>query len=124
MRRRIVLLIIVMPLCFLTICSASDDTDQQLRSKWVTMTEFLKQGNTERALELIHPSTRNNYAIMYEAIKDKLPQITSTQRDLNPIKIKNDYAMYELTTKENGKTYSYEVIFSKDLNGTWYILEY
>jgi hypothetical protein len=35
--------------------SSGDDTDQQLRAKWNAMTSYLKQGNTEKALELIHP---------------------------------------------------------------------
>ena len=110
--------------CIMAVSSADDDTDQQLRAKWNAMTSFLKQSNTTKALELIHPATSNNYAIMFQAVKDKLPQITSTQIDLKLIKIQNDYAEYELTTKEKGKLYSYEVVFQKGQDGKWYIFEF
>jgi hypothetical protein len=108
----------------MAVSSADDDTDQQLRAKWHAMISFIEQGNTKEALKLIHPETRNDYAIMFQAVKYNLPQIISEQIDLKVIRIKNNYAIYELTTNENGKLYSYEVTFSKGEDGKWYILHY
>ena len=123
-RRIIAIFTVVIVSCIMAVSSADDDTDQQLRDKWNAMTSFLKEGNTKKALELIHPATRNNYAIMFQAIKDKLPQIISTEIDLKVIRIQDTYAYYELTTKEKGKLYSYEVVFQKGQDGKWYIFEF
>ena len=124
MRRILTLLTVIMVLSIVAISSVADDIDHQLRSKWNEMTSFLKQGNTEKALELIHPAKRNNYAIVFQATRDKLPQITSTQVDFKVIKIYDDYAQYELIAKEKGELYSYEVVFEKAQYGKWYIKEF
>jgi hypothetical protein len=62
--------------------------------------------------------------MMFRELKDKLPQITSTQVDFKFIRMSDRTAKYELTTKENGKLYSYDVDFEKAQDGKWYIKDY
>ncbi|PKN36986.1 MAG: hypothetical protein CVU62_12895 [Deltaproteobacteria bacterium HGW-Deltaproteobacteria-2] len=123
MKKNIACITILMVFC-ITAVSLGEDTDQNLRAMWNTMTSYLKQGNTEKALKLIHPMTRNKYAIMFQAIKNELPQIMSTQIDFQLVRISDDTAEYTLKTKENGKLYAYEVEFEKWQDGKWYIKEY
>ncbi len=88
------------------------------------MTNFLKKGDTQNALRLIFPARRVTYKVMFTALGPKLPAITSTQVDFEVLEIREDTAKCELTTNENGKTYSYEVIFLRDQNGNWWIYDF
>ena len=100
------------------------EIDNLLRSKWISMTNDLSSGNTENALAHISSYTRESYEEIFNVLSNQLPSIVSTQTELNLISIKDNIAIYELVTLENGKVYSYEVIFLNDTNGIWKIKEF
>ncbi len=100
------------------------DLDTLLRAKWTAMTNSLSNGDTATALTYIFSGTRTLYEEMFNALIDQWPSIVATQTEFNRISITNNVAKYELVTLENDTTYSYEVIFIKDENGIWMIMEF
>lgn len=121
MQRLVTLSLILFMLLAVPFLAQADSLDNHLNGKWETMAGYLKQGNTEGALSLIHPHVRKKYAEMFQALKGQLPRIASTEIELKRKEVGDRYAKYELATKEGGKLYSYDVIFVKDDNGTWWI---
>jgi hypothetical protein len=61
---------------------------------------------------------------MFNALVTEMPSIILTQIELNLISSRNNVARYELVTSENGKLYSYEVVFITDKDGLWKIKEF
>lgn len=100
------------------------EIDTLVKGKWTSMIESLNRGDVATALLYISPVTRASYQAMINALINQLSSIVSTQKELNLISIKGDVAKYELVTLENGKIYSYEVIFIKDTNGLWMMQEF
>jgi len=90
-----------------------------LQGKWNAMTTSLSNQDVTTALTHISPASRTVYQQMFTAIVGQLPAIIATQSEFNFISIRDGQAKYELVTTENGKIYSYEVIFSKDSAGLW-----
>ena len=101
-----------------------NDIDTLLRDKWNLLNSYLRQGDEAKALELMHPLARKDYAIMFQALRNQMPQIVSTEKDFRQIVIKDNRAKYELITKEDAGIYSYDVIFIKDHDETWYIYSF
>jgi len=100
------------------------EIDNLLKGKWEGMKNSLDYKDTSKALTYIFPDKKTSYQDMFNALLDQLPFIVATQREFNLISIKNKVATYELVTSENGKVYSYEVIFVNDTNGVWMIYEF
>jgi PKD repeat protein len=100
------------------------ELDNLLRGKWTSMKNSLSTKDIENALTYISAHTKTSYREMFNALIDQLPLIVSTQIDFNLISIKNKVARYELVTAENGKIYSYEVIFINNTNGIWMINDF
>lgn len=98
--------------------------DKLLRSRWEGMINDLSNGEAATALNYIIDVNRVPYQTMFNALIDQLPSIIATQKELNLISIGNGVAEYELVTLENGKTYSYEVIFVKGSDGLWKIQDF
>ena len=98
--------------------------DALLRAKWEAMRNSLSIGDTTRALTYISSGTRTSYQEMFNALIDQLPSIVATQTAFTLNYITDNIAKYKLVTIENSITYSYEVIFIKNENGLWFILEF
>ena len=116
----LLILSIISPLCL----SHADNIENTLRNKWASMINYLKKGNEEDALRLIHPDKRAEYEAMFKALGTNLKIIVSTQIEFNVVEITNYDAKFELVTDEGGTTYSYEVTFLRDQNGKWWIYEF
>lgn len=95
-----------------------------LKGIWTAMTDALKKGNNVLALSYIHPHSQPTYQKIFTVLGDHLPTITATQKDFRLISFAERWAKCELLTVEGGKTYSYEVIFIKEDDGSWKIWEY
>lgn len=100
------------------------EMDRMLRNKWSNMIESLRIGDMTGALNRISSETRKTYEEMFNALEAQLSAIVITQTELNLMSIKNRSAKYELVTLENGKIYSYEVVFINNKNGIWMIKEF
>ncbi len=122
--KSLVLCLLIAAIAFPISLSSADDIFETLRDKWTAMTDSLKKGDTQSALGYIYPGSRIAYKEMFEAIGPEVKAITATQTGFKIKEIREDYAKCELTTEENGTTYSYEVVFLKDKDGNWWIYEY
>lgn len=98
--------------------------DASLRAKWFAMTNSLSAKDITTALTYVSPSTRTIYQQMYSAIIDQLPAMVATQTGFELVSIKDNVAIYELVTLENGEAFSYEVLFIKDASGLWMIQDF
>lgn len=98
--------------------------DNLLKGKWTFMIDALNQGNVPSALTKIAPNNQARYQTMFTVLGNQLPSILATANAFNLISITDSVAKYKLLTTENSKTYSYEVIFIKDVDGLWKIKEF
>ena len=98
--------------------------DTLLQAKWNAMTNSLSAKDITTALTYVSPSTRAIYQQMYSAIIDELPAMVATQTGFELVSIKDNVAIYELVTLENGEAFSYEVFFIKDANGLWMLQDF
>ncbi len=58
--------------------------DALFRSQWQYLTDALQRGDTAAALNLILPSKRAKYQMMFNALGDQLPAIVAKDLTLNP----------------------------------------
>jgi hypothetical protein len=84
----------------------------------------LINGNITNALTYITAETKAIYEEMFSALIELLPSIMVAEQEFNMISIKNGVGRYELVTLENGRLYSYEVIFAQNKNGLWMIKDF
>lgn len=98
--------------------------DTLLKGKWISMIDALNRGDTAIALTQISSGSQALYQTMFSILSAQLSSIIATERGFNLIDITDNVAKYKLLTLENGKTYSYEVLFIKDTDGLWRIKEF
>ncbi|MBI5591267.1 MAG: carboxypeptidase regulatory-like domain-containing protein [Deltaproteobacteria bacterium] len=98
--------------------------DTLLRAKWSAFAGAMQQKNTASALNMMLPYSRDKYQIMFNLLKEQLPNIVSTYVDLVLDSIREDRAWYKLTAMENGSLFAYRVGFMMDTNGLWLIREF
>ncbi len=103
---------------------SSSAVDGNLRLLWESHRNALARHDIKTALDMIHPSERTRYQQMFAALSGKLPEIVSTYRELNLVRLTGRGAQYELVTRENKNRYSYQVDFVKDDNNQWFIYSY
>ncbi|MDP3298313.1 MAG: hypothetical protein Q8N09_12140 [Thermodesulfovibrionia bacterium] len=123
-REKIVLGLLILSIIFPLYLSYADNIENTLSDKWTSMINYLKKGDTQNALRLIHPDKRAEYEAMFKALGTNLKIIVSTQIEFNVREITNYDAKFELVTNEGGTTYSYEVTFLRDQDGKWWIYEF
>ena len=98
--------------------------DAILKGKWEKVNFALMSGNVEGALEYFTLKSKENYRIIFNALKDQMQVILGTFVEVNLINVYDIIAEYELLSNENGKRYSYPVVFMKGGHGIWKIKNY
>ncbi|MBI3606066.1 MAG: hypothetical protein HY202_08600, partial [Nitrospirae bacterium] len=98
--------------------------DTLFKGKWNTMINALTKGDTQTAVNQIIGPNQADFQNLLNALGTQLPSILATSQSLNFISLTNNAAIYKLLTVENGMTYSYNVVFVKDLDGLWKIQEF
>ena len=101
-----------------------NEIDALLRGKWMSMIEALTQGDIPTALSQIFLGSQASYQTMFSVLSGQILSIIATEREFNLIDVTDNVAKCKLLTMENGKTYSYEVLFIKDNDGLWKIREF
>ena len=102
----------------------ASDLDALLRAKWEAMTNSLSTEDITTALTYISESTRTDYEEMFNALIGQLSSIVATATEFNLISNTDHIVKYELVTTENSELYAYEVVFIKNKDGIWMILEF
>ena len=74
---------------------------------------------------MMHPVSSVRYQTMFNLLKDQLPAIVATHANLTLVSIINEErAWYDLRASESEGQFTYRVVFVKDTNGLWRILEF
>jgi hypothetical protein len=99
--------------------------DALLRAKWAAFSSALINKDITTALTMMHPVSSARYQTMFNLVKDQLPNIVATHTGLFFVSIINgERAWYDLKASESGGQFIYRVVFVKDANGLWRILEF
>lgn len=90
-----------------------------LRRKWEGMRDALKNGDVEGAVAYFTERSKDRYRMVFEALRDQLPQIVDTFTEFNIRKLYENYAEYVVVANEGGKLYAYPGMLQKDGSGIW-----
>ena len=90
-----------------------------LGDKWNAMKAALRRGDVDAALQFIRIDSRQRYREMFTHLTVDLAQIDTVLTDIKPVKIDAMGAEFEMLRVEDGKTYSYFVLFVRDYDGIW-----
>lgn len=103
-----------------------DETDEELRRLWSTMISYAGNGNFDKALELFHPIKRKDQAVIFKELKNEWPRLIKEQIEFRRVDINDErgFARYELVTNEQDGKHRYGILFQKDQNDHWYIVEF
>lgn len=125
MKRKLILLtlIFILSLNFTAHAGESIDAniDKDLKAMWVSMINRLSAGDIEGALKFITYSSRWKYEKEFTSVKDRLPEISSKIRKIEPVYIKDDEAKYRVRIGNPDDEYTHYVWFRKDIFGLWKI---
>jgi hypothetical protein len=99
--------------------------DNLLRAKWEEMKTALVSGDIDKAMEYYHEDTKQGYRDALTVLGSQLlVSIFTTPEQLILIEVRDRYAKYEYVSEEEDVTYSYPLVFLKDPDGIWRILQY
>ncbi|MGV7223482.1 MAG: DUF4124 domain-containing protein [Nitrospinales bacterium] len=98
------------------------DLDKLLRSKWNKMREALSRNEIEKAVSYFSDSTKDVFRKTFSALPpEKRSQLAQDLGDIQFIKERGNTVEYDLRTTEDGKKYSYFLLFEKGYDGVWRI---
>jgi PKD repeat protein len=98
--------------------------DSLLRAKWEGMKTALVSGDMDKAMEYYHEDTKQGFRDALTVLGPQLVAIFTAPEQLMLIEVRDRYATYEYISEEEGVTYSYPLVFLKDPDGIWRILQY
>ena len=101
--------------------SAEQRVDSEIKALWSAMVTRLIEKDIEGALGYFSYSTRGRYREQFNLIKERLPEIFSGMRDIEPVYIKGDEAKYRVRIREDGGGHTGYIWFGKDILGRWKI---
>ena len=90
-----------------------------LVGKWNAMKAALRRGDVDAALQFVRLDSRQRYREMFTHLTVDPAHIDEVLSDLKPVKIDRMGAEFEMLRIEDGKTYSYFVLFVRDYDGVW-----
>jgi hypothetical protein len=97
------------------------ELDNLLRAKWEWMRANLASGDIERALVVFDEDAQVHYRELFNVLSTMLPTITQDMSDIQLIELMPNAAIYDIQTMRDGVTYSFQLLFTQDLNGLWRI---
>lgn len=95
--------------------------DPELRGLWNGMVTRLIEKDVEGALGYFSPATRGRYRDQFNLMRERLPEIFTGMREIEPVYIKGDEAKYRVRIRENGGEHTGYIWFGKDVLGQWKI---
>jgi len=98
--------------------------DSLLRAKWEGMKTALVSGDMDKAMEYYHEDTKQGFRDALTALGPQIVSIFTAPEQLMLIEVRDRYATYEYLSHEEVVSYSYPLVFLKDPDGIWRILQY
>jgi GTP-sensing pleiotropic transcriptional regulator CodY len=95
--------------------------DTLLKAKWEDFGAALINSDIEDALELFEVNSREFYRKQFTAFYPILNIIGNELGNLQLVAIKDNRAEYEIIVTREDVTYSFYLLFVKDIDGIWRI---
>jgi len=104
------------------------DTDKKIQELWNRMKSYLASGDIDKALELFHPDMRKKWRTVFGEAKKQgeLLKMVEDMADLTMIRIDDSYdeANYRLRAIIDGRRTAFQVVFQKDQDDNWLIVNF
>jgi hypothetical protein len=97
------------------------ELDNLLRAKWEWMRANLASGDVERALVVFDEDAQVHYRELFNVLSTMLPTVAQDMSDIQLIELMPNAVIYDIQTVRDGVTYSFQLLFTQDLNGLWRI---
>ena len=101
-----------------------DELDTRLQAKWEAMKTALTGGDVEEAIRYFTINNRDVYRQQFTALSTMLPAIVTDMGSCTLADIQENRAVYDLRTVRNGEIYSFQVLFVRDRDGIWRIVNF
>ena len=98
-----------------------EEIDALLRAKWEGMKTKLSSGDIEGALAFYDETSKQDYRDLFNVLSPILPTIVQEMSDIQLIEYTGNSTIYDILTIRDGIEYSFQLLFTKDINGIWRI---
>jgi len=98
-----------------------EEIDVLLRAKWEGMGSKLSIGDIEGALVFFDETSKQAYRDLFYVLSSMLPTIVQEMGDIHFIEYLKNAAICDIQTTRGGIDYSFQLLFTKDLQGIWRI---
>jgi len=98
-----------------------DEMDTLLRGKWAGIKTALSNGDIGEAGDYIAEGSREMYEYNFNLMSSYLVEISAGLQDIALVQIQDGLAEYRMWAEQEGKTYSFYILFVKDSDGIWRI---
>ncbi len=95
--------------------------DALLRGKWEGMRTALAAADVAAAVSNFSKYSKDSYLQQFTDISSSLPQVAAGMANITMVKVEGNVAEYDLRDVIDGVTYSFYLLFVKDLDGLWKI---
>ncbi|MCF6187137.1 MAG: putative Ig domain-containing protein, partial [Desulfobulbaceae bacterium] len=101
-----------------------DELDARLQSKWEVMKTAMSEADIEGAVQFFALNNRDVYRQQFTALSAMLPAIVTDMESCTLTDVQENRAVYDLRTVRNGEAYSFQVLFARDRDGIWRIVNF
>ncbi len=81
-------------------------------------------GDVEEAVQFFAINNQDVFRQQFTALSNNLSTIAGDMGACNLVDIQEDRVVYDLRTVRNGETYSFQVLFARDRDGIWRIVNF
>jgi hypothetical protein len=105
---------------------SSDEVKKEIKSVWDGMRNALLAGNIDGAIEYFSTSSKDSYRNKFQELKERglLSKMASDIDNMAVVKVDIYHAEGDLRVNEDGKEFSYYVIFQPEGDGQWKIISF
>lgn len=95
--------------------------DSLFKQIWNGMKTALGNADIPTALGYFAESSKESFQQQFAALATVLPQYAASLGNINLVSITTNFAEYDFRTVYNNKIYSFQLLFVKDVDGSWKI---
>ena len=100
-----------------------EEIKKEIKTTWDKMRNALQAGNVDDAAEYFSDTVKDSYRKNFQVLKEKgvLANFASGLIDMEVVEVDISYAKGDLRSVEDGKEFSYQVLFHPEGEGVWKI---
>jgi len=103
---------------------SKEELDALLKTKWERIRSKLLSGDIEGSLAFFDEFTKQDYRELFNALSSVLAIIAQEMSDIQLIEYTQNTAIYDIRTIRRGIEYSFQLLFTQDINGIWRITSF